>query len=499
MLLQSPNREPPLFVSTLPISGEILDGEHLQALARRLAETHRLSGERGSGRDILARVRANGRALLTSYRSTARAIAEQRAISPAAEWLVDNFHVVDEQLREIKDDLPSGFYGGLPKLADGDFRGYPRVLALAFAYVEHTDSCLDIESLRQFVRAYQEVEPLTIGELWAIPLWLRLLLVENLRRLADGIVQVRHERERANAFADEVLAAGSPGAQTAGGSNAAIRLRKKPDSQQGSFSPPYAVELLQRLRDRDPATTPALRELDERFLAMGTTREEVAAKEHQRQAATHVSVRNVITSMRVISAEDWPTFFESVSLVDEVLGTNPGFALSDFATRDRCRGAIEELGRGSGQSEVDIAKVVADHAQRRAARVADPNHEGDARFADPAYYLISAGRRLIESAVSYRAPLRQRLRRLYANNATLAYAGAFLMLTGCILAAPVVSTGLAFAPLPVLIALAALGQFPRPSWRWPSSMRACPTSSARAVWRDSRSRVASPPSTARWW
>jgi cyclic beta-1,2-glucan synthetase len=115
----------------------------------------------------------NGRVLLHAYRVLARAIKEERSITPAAEWLVDNFHVVEEQLREIRDDLPPDYYRKLPKLADGHLAGYPRVLGLTWAYVAHSDSRFDPESLRRLVIAYQRVEPLTIGELWAVAITLR--------------------------------------------------------------------------------------------------------------------------------------------------------------------------------------------------------------------------------------------------------------------------------------------------------------------------------------
>ena len=138
----------------------------------------------------------------------AQAIKDERSITPAAEWLVDNFHIVEEQLREIRDDLPSNYYRELPKLADGHLEGYPRVLGLAWAYIAHTDSRFDPESLRRLVIAYQRVEPLTLGELWAVAISLRILLIENLRRLAEQIVQSRAARQRADELADSLLGLG---------------------------------------------------------------------------------------------------------------------------------------------------------------------------------------------------------------------------------------------------------------------------------------------------
>src|SRR5207245_768867 len=143
----------------------------------------------------LSRLSRRRHLLLASYRAIAEAVREERPITAAAEWLVDNFHIVDDQLRQIREDLPRRFYRELPKLAPGFLEGYPRVFGVAWAFVAHTDSRFEPEALRRFVRAYQRVQPLTIGELWAVPITLRILLVENLRRLAERIVRDRAARQ----------------------------------------------------------------------------------------------------------------------------------------------------------------------------------------------------------------------------------------------------------------------------------------------------------------
>src|SRR6266481_8249719 len=167
----------------LPIRAELFGVERLEQHAESLAAAQPVLSGTVRGRPLLPRVQDNGRFLRETYRAVAKAIREERSIVPAAEWLVDNFHIVDEQLREIRDDLPPGFYRELPKLADGPFAGYPRVYGIAWAFVAHTDSRADPETLRRFVHAYQRVQPLTIGELWAVAITLRVVLVENLRRL----------------------------------------------------------------------------------------------------------------------------------------------------------------------------------------------------------------------------------------------------------------------------------------------------------------------------
>jgi cyclic beta-1,2-glucan synthetase len=188
-----------------PIRAELFGVERLEQHAESLAAAQPVLKGTVRGRPLLPRVQDNGRVLRETYRAVAKAIREERSIVPAAEWLVDNFHIVDEQLREIRDDLPPGFYRELPKLADGPFVGYPRVYGIAWAFVAHTDSRFDPDLLRRFVLAYQRVQPLTIGELWAVAITLRVVLVENLRRLAGSIVRGRTERENADALADDLL------------------------------------------------------------------------------------------------------------------------------------------------------------------------------------------------------------------------------------------------------------------------------------------------------
>ncbi|MEO6208398.1 MAG: glucoamylase family protein, partial [Candidatus Limnocylindrales bacterium] len=388
--------------------------------------------------------------LLASYRVLARAIKDERAITPAAEWLVDNFHIVDEQVREIRDDLPPRYYRELPKLAEGHLAGSPRVMGLAWAYIAHTDSRFDPESLRRMVRAYQSVQPLTIGELWAIAISLRILLVENLRRLADRIVRGRAARQRADEIADGLLGLTEDGAETA-----ADALRRLPREQ---LTTAGRVQLFQRLRDQDPAVTPALRWLEDLLASQNTTAEEMVRLEHGRQATMNVTVRNVITSMRLISSFDWASFVEGVSLVDDVLRARSAFGDMDFATRDRYRHRIEELARNSGLSEVAVAEQVTAMAAAVQPAAGDLGPFVTARRSDPGYYLISDGHAALEAAIHARVPLRTRLRRDYLRASAFGYLADIVLVTAALVAMPLVLsvTGGGTGAGIVLIALLAL-------------------------------------------
>ena len=191
--------------SETPIREELYSVERLEQYAKTLAAEHKLALKPRSVSLLLPRLEENSRKLIAAYQELAESIRQAHVISPAAEWLVDNFHIVEEQVREIREDLPRGYYRELPKLAEGDFKDYPRIYALSIALVAHIDSHLDTETLRRFINAYQTVAPLSIGELWAVPISLRIALVENLRRLTTRIVSSRAEREEADHLADKLL------------------------------------------------------------------------------------------------------------------------------------------------------------------------------------------------------------------------------------------------------------------------------------------------------
>src|SRR5262245_24651706 len=190
-----------------PIRAELFSAERLEQHAVSLARQRTVAGGK-SDRPLSPRLQDSGRVLLQCYRTIAAVIREEGAVTPAAEWLVDNFHIVEEVVREVREDLPQGFYRQLPKLAEGPLLGYPRVIGMAWAFVAHTDSRFEPETLHRFVSAFQHVQPLTIGELWAIPIALRVVLVENLRRLAERMVNGRAARHEADEMANELLGLG---------------------------------------------------------------------------------------------------------------------------------------------------------------------------------------------------------------------------------------------------------------------------------------------------
>lgn len=277
-----------------------------------------------------------------------------KTASPAAEWLLDNFHLVEQQLRQITADLPPAYYRQLPKLAEGHLAGYPRVFSPAWAYVAHTDSLITGEVLRRFVRAYQRVTPLQIGEVWAVAITLRIVLVENMRRLAVQIDAAQALRGVADRLVDRVMGTGS----------APVPLHLAvADLDTGPLDEIFATRMAPQLRGFDPVDTPLQGWLEDRLRRQGTAVEDVVARALHRQGASNVTMRNIVTSMRILSELDWADFFEDVSLVDARLRASTDFGAMDFATRNAYRTAIEDLARRCACDEL----AVTDAALRIAA------------------------------------------------------------------------------------------------------------------------------------
>jgi len=413
------HRRSPVWNDKAPVREELFGVERLEQHAESLAAAQPVTDAPPRVLSLHARLNDNAAVLLAAYRASAAELESGRDVVPAAEWVLDNYHLIEEQIREIRDDLPPGYYRQLPKLAEGPFAGYPRVFGLAWAFVAHTDSHFDPETLTRFIAAYQRVQPLTIGELWAVAITLRIVLIENLRRLADQMSIGRIKRADADELANRLLVSGN--ARSALDNDIALR-------SSAPLSEVFAAQLAKRLRDRDPRTTPALGWLEERLGLQGTSVETVVQHAQQRQGASNVSVRNVITSMRLISDIDWAELFESVSLVDTRLREGSAFGEMNFATRNLYRSAIEQLARGSAFTELEIA----DEALK--AAIEAPDAVDAERTTDPGYYLIAEGRPELERTIAFRAPPRLRFSRLNVRLGIGGYIGAILLVTALLLA-----------------------------------------------------------------
>src|SRR5450830_212464 len=403
----------------LPLRAELFSALQMEQHGRVLANAHKLSAAYGPDK-LLARLADNETTIIQACTRLTKAIKAGRQVTPAAEWLLDNFYLIEEQIRTAKRHLPKNYSKELPRLLHGHSAGNPRVYDIALETIAHGDGRVDPESLSRFVVAYQQTTTLNLGELWAIPIMLRLALIENLRRVAAHLSATRVHRNLAHAWADTMLDVAEKNP-----SNLILQVADMARSEPPLESS-FVAELVRRLQGQSPTLTLPLTWLAQRLATNGNSIEQLVQQESQRQAADQVSISNSIGSLRFLSSMDWREFVETMSAVDHILREDPGdtYARMDFATRDRYRHVIERTSREGSWSETEVARQAIAMAQTAAAATSS-----DDRHAHVGYYLIAQGLPQLQAAATIYLSPRKKLARLASSYPVTIYLGAILLIT----------------------------------------------------------------------
>jgi cyclic beta-1,2-glucan synthetase len=373
-----------------PICAELFGAQRFEQHGRSLASAQAVLPIDSVRRvpPFFPRVQENIAALRQAYDYIALTSHSGHYVTPASEWLLDNFHLIEAQLQQIQEGVPHRYYADLPKLAGKPLEGLPRVYGIAWAYVAHTDSALDPALFTAFLHAYQEVSELNLGELWALPTTLRVVLLENLRRMADRIAGTKVAREVAHAVWDSVDA-------------------MRPDDlddlyallQSHGLERSYLTQLWQRMpAERVDPVSPLVHWIEQHCPdALGLIGEGQAA-----QVAANLTVSNIITTLRLVGQVEWAELIEPVSHSLQVLRRLPSFSRESEITRQQITHAMERLARQSGKSERAVAEAVLAAARQ-------PDNSMVARTAG--YHLIGPGRPLLEAALRPAgSPVRSSLR-----------------------------------------------------------------------------------------
>lgn len=403
-----------------PLRLELFTAEQMAQHGKSLAAAHELTFERAADR-LLPRLAANEKVLVEVCDQLSHAAETQRRITPAGEWLLDNFYLIEEEIRTAKRHLPPGYSRELPRLRGGPSAGIPRVYDLALQAVAHGDGQLGRGTLTRFVSSYQTVKVLKIGELWAIPIMLRLALIENLRRVAMHIAAALAQRELANSWADRMLDVAEKDPK---GLILVIADMARSDPP---MTGPFVAELARRLHARSAALALPLSWVEQRLAESHQTIEQLVQTEAQTQAAAQVSISNSIGSLRLLGSMDWREFVETLSHVEQTLRHDPAdvYARMDFATRDDYRHAVEQMAKRCELAEHELARAALDLAAEAASHPAP----GMQHQAHVGHYLVSEGRPLLERVAKVRLSPWQRTRRVCDRRPVLLYSGAILVLT----------------------------------------------------------------------
>ena len=373
---------------------------------------------------LLTRLAENEGVLIGACNLLTTAVKANRRITPAGEWLLDNFYLIEEQIRTAKRHLPKGYSRELPRLAHGPSGGLPRVYDIALEAISHGDARVDPESLSRFVAAYQKVTPLKLGELWAIPIMLRLALIENLRRVAARIAADRINRSSADYWADQMTETSEKDP------NSLILVIADMIRSDPPMVSSFVADFTRRLQGQSPALALPLTWIEQRLSESGLTIEQSVYSENQQQAADQVSISNSIGSLRFLGAMDWSEFVERMSSVEQVLREDPAgvYGKMDFATRDHYRHVVEKIAKSSLQSESEVALNAI-----WLARASTANKDGtpgrDDRMDHVGYYLIDKGLPELEELADVRLSVSGALRKVSTRFPLLLYLGTITLMT----------------------------------------------------------------------
>jgi cellobiose phosphorylase len=405
----------------------LLGTDQLAEKARTVARRQRLAAHPRHRREapLLIRLTETRRILRETHARLAAGADREVDVGPAGEWLLDNFHVVQEHIREVHETLPRNFYRELPELEGGPLGGYPRVYELAITLISHSEARVDLENLELFVTAFQEVAPLAIGEIWALPAMLRLALIESVRRMTLRTVERMDQIEKADEWAARIEAASVRGA-AAHGSVLDEFVANPP-----RLTPVFVSRFLHQLRQSRGAYPP-LAQIEQWISDRALGAEDAIARSTQHLALTQVMMAHSITSLRTLAHLNWRVFVERQSVMEAVLRDDPAgfYSRMTFATRDVYRHVVERIARRTGQGEQAVARVAVDLAGSAEADGAGPtprSHVG--------YFLVDEGLAALEAATDYRPKRRERIHRWVLRHPTIVLVGGIVAGTAAALAA----------------------------------------------------------------
>ena len=402
-----------------PLRSELFSADQMEQHGKALASSHELSPERKPDQ-LLARLADNEAVLIETCDLLIAAVKAERRITPASEWLLDNFYLVEEQIRTAKRHLPKEYSQELPRLLSGPSAGLPRVYDIALETIAHGDGRVDPEGLSRFVAAYQQVKALKLGELWAIPIMLRLALIENLRRVGTRIAAGRIERDLADSWADRMMEIAEKDPKSL------ILVTADMARSNPPMVSPFVAEFARRLQGQSSVLALPLTWVEHHLSENGLTIEQLVQSEIQQQAADQVSISNSIGSLRFLGAMDWREFVETMSVVEQTLreDSRGTYGKMDFATRDRYRHIVERIAKTSPLSEGEVARKAVQLAQAAAAA----QGAGD-RTAHVGFYLIDKGLPQLERSAEAPVSSLEAIHRVVNRFPLLLYLSPILLMT----------------------------------------------------------------------
>ncbi|QXM05338.1 GH36-type glycosyl hydrolase domain-containing protein [Crassaminicella indica] len=388
----------------------LLNNDELNHHALEIAKSHVISKKRGKIKPLLARLNHNFKIITSIYTGLNAEAKRGNELSPASEWLLDNYYKIEEQVQVIRQSLTKDKALKLPILENGYLKGYPRVYSIALELVSHTDGRLDEALLVNFIKAYQFHKVLAIGEIWAISLMIRLALVEKIRNISEKIYENQEQWKKVERIQGKDQAT-------------ILEHVKREFENMESFSPSYIEHLFKKLRMEGIESGQVIDTIEKKLMELDTSIHKVIELEHKEQAARKISIGNAIISLNMVSKLDWNDIFESLSRVEEILREDPLniYQAMDFASRNYYRHEIEKISKMCHASEIKVARKALEYAKNTT------DHHGKDKEKHVGYYIADEGRKKLLQALNCKNT------NIYFHDYPLSvYLAPIIFITGCI-------------------------------------------------------------------
>jgi cellobiose phosphorylase len=404
-----------------------LSSEELEGHAKRIAIEHAVSIKKRSLKSPIVRMNENYKFILNVYQDLNEDLQKKASVPPASEWLLDNFYIIEKQVKGMRRDLKKSDYNRLPILKSGLFKGQIRIFAVAVELVAHTDGQIDEKILTDYLKAYQSHAVLFDREIVALPMMMTLALIENIRVLCEEIKNTQNQWHKA----DKIFAKWLENEDD--DTKKTIKLFEDSLQSLDEANPSFVEHLFYRLRRSGRSYVEVLRTMDENLNKLGATTEEITQKEHGAQSVNTISMGNTITSIHFFSALDWSELFEAVSMVEQILKQDPDgtYPLMDIATRSHYRTIVEELALGFGVSEIYLANqaiqfATAAYTSRDESQLMDTVVQ---KTWHVGYYLIDKGLKSLENKEKKINSFRPKAESMGIKNPGVLYLGAMGLIT----------------------------------------------------------------------
>ena len=400
-----------------------LPSNELFAHAKQLATNFTVSAHGDAANKIRDMLNSDYDYITGVYKDMIEKSTDDSKLPPAAEWILDNYYIVERHIKEIKMDLEADDFSKLPVLSEGARRGFPRIYAIAEELVAHRDAQVEEDVMIRFIQSYQEVEHLRSLELGALPVMIKLVLIENIAYICRHIRHSVKEYDYAKKYCEYVMS-------KLGDRRLAEEKINRYFSNSSRINDTFVSQLISNFKSQGSDAIVPLSILDANLERRGINASVLTDTEHRKQSAHQIYMGNSIMGIVSVSAMDWTSIFEYLSAIEQLLHLDPSgtYANMDAASRDLYRKCVKNIANACHTGERTV--VVRANELASCAVDYEKTHVG--------YYLIGDGKALLYKRLSGRNKYTER-----ANGAFARYMLCITTLTAAI------SLGLFFTYLPI--------------------------------------------------